>query len=115
MEEEKIKRLVFQYLDGCISQVDENLLFIYISSSDKNKINFRRWEKEWFVINKNQPAIKKQWATLQTRLQTRAAINPVIEKKRLTLLHKVAAVAAIFIVVAIGCYRLLYRAIPDAR
>ncbi len=104
MENQNIKQLAFRYFSGNISKSDEHILFAYISSSDKNKIDFRKWEKEWFQINKDQPVVEKEWQILQTRLQTRKAINPVTKRIRWNILHKIAAVAAVLLLAVGGFF-----------
>lgn len=104
MENQNIKQLAFRYFDGNISKSDEHILFAYISSSDKNNIDFRKWEREWFQINKDQSVVEKEWESLQTRMQTREVIGPMIKHIRWTIFHKIAAVAAVLILAVGGFF-----------
>lgn len=97
MEKEKIHQLAISYFEGNISLEDESLLFEFIYRNESNIRLFRDWEKGWMYALDNTHIVKSEWDSLQTKIETRKAINPILKPKakQIPLYRKIAAIAAV--------------------
>lgn len=93
-----IHNIAVQYFEGRIAREDEILLFSYIQKNNENLILFRQWEKEWKGTGYENADVSREWSLLQNRLRVREVVVPVIKMPKLNIWKRVAAVAAVAVI-----------------
>ena len=106
-ETEIMQELAFAYFAGKISKVDEKKLFEFIQKEEQNYQQFKDWERAWMLSEKEDLRTAREWESLQCRIRTHEAVNPMISKSGSDLWRWAVAIAAMFILIAGGTWVVL--------
>ncbi|WP_446776599.1 FecR family protein [Macellibacteroides fermentans] len=108
MNETKImQELAFAYFAGKISKADEKKLFEFIQKEEQNYQQFKDWERAWMLSEKEDLRTAREWESLQCRIRTHEAVNPMISKSGSDLWRWAVAIAAMFVLIAGGTWVVL--------
>lgn len=106
-ETEIMQELAFAYFAGKISKVDEKKLFEFIQKEEQNYQQFKDWERAWMLSEKEDLRTAREWESLQCRIRTHEAVNPMISKSGSDLRRWAVAIAAMFVLIAGGTWVVL--------
>lgn len=106
-ETEIMQELAFAYFSGMISKVDEKKLFEFIQKEEQNYQQFKDWERAWMLSEKEDLRTAREWESLQCRIRTHEAVNPMISKSGSDLWRWAVAIAAMFVLIAGGTWVVL--------
>jgi len=106
-ETEIMQELAFAYFAGKISKVDEKKLFEFIQKEEQNYQQFKDWERAWMLSEKEDLRTAREWESLQCRIRTHEAVNPMISKSGSDLWRWAVAIAAMFVLIAGGTWVVL--------
>lgn len=106
-ETEIMQELAFAYFAGKISKADEKKLFEFIQKEEQNYQQFKDWERAWMLSEKEDLRTAREWESLQCRIRTHEAVNPMISKSGSDLWRWAVAIAAMFILIAGGTWVVL--------
>lgn len=106
-ETEIMQELAFAYFDGKISKADEKKLFEFIQKEEQNYQQFKDWERAWMLSEKEDLRTAREWESLQCRIRTHEAVNPMISKSGSDLWRWAVAIAAMFVLIAGGTWVVL--------
>lgn len=106
-ETEIMQELAFAYFAGKISKVDEKKLFEFIQKEEQNYQQFKDWERAWMLSEKEDLRTAREWESLQCRIRTHEAVNPMISKPGSDLWRWAVAIAAMFVLIAGGTWVVL--------
>ena len=106
-ETEIMQELAFAYFAGKISKADEKKLFEFIQKEEQNYQQFKDWERAWVLSEKEDLRTAREWESLQCRIRTHEAVNPMISKSGSDLWRWAIAIAAMFVLIAGGTWVVL--------
>ena len=106
-ETEIMQELAFAYFAGKISKADEKKLFEFIQKEEQNYQQFKDWERAWMLSEKEDLSTAREWESLQCRIRTHEAVNPMISKSGSDLWRWAVAIAAMFVLIAGGTWVVL--------
>ena len=106
-ETEIMQELAFAYFAGRISKADEKKLFEFIQKEEQNYQQFKDWERAWMLSEKEDLRTAREWESLQCRIRTHEAVNPMISKSGSDLWRWAIAIAAMFVLIAGGTWVVL--------
>lgn len=106
-ETEIMQELAFAYFAGKISNADEKKLFEFIQKEEQNYQQFKDWERAWMLSEKEDLRTAREWESLQCRIRTHEAVNPMISKSGSDLWRWAVAIAAMFVLIAGGTWVVL--------
>lgn len=106
-ETEIMQELAFAYFAGKISKADEKKLFGFIQKEEQNYQQFKDWERAWMLSEKEDLRTAREWESLQCRIRTHEAVNPMISKSGSDLWRWAVAIAAMFVLIAGGTWVVL--------
>lgn len=106
-ETEIMQELAFAYFAGKISKADEKKLFEFIQKEEQNYQQFKDWERAWMLSEKEDLRTAREWESLQCRIRTHEAVNPMISKSGSDLWRWAVAIAAMFVLIAGGTWVVL--------
>ena len=106
-ETEIMQELAFVYFVGKISKADEKKLFEFIQKEEQNYQQFKDWERAWMLSEKEDLRTAREWESLQCRIRTHEAVNPMISKSGSDLWRWAVAIAAMFVLIAGGTWVVL--------
>ena len=106
-ETEIMQELAFAYFAGKISKADEKKLFEFIQKEEQNYQQFKDWERAWMLSEKEDLRTAREWESLQCRIRTHEAVNPMISKSGSDLWRWAIAIAAMFVLIAGGTWVVL--------
>ncbi len=106
-ETEIMQELAFAYFAGKISKADEKKLFEFIQKEEQNYQQFKDWERAWMLSEKEDLRTAREWESLQCRIRTHEAVNPMISKPGSDLWRWAVAIAAMFVLIAGGTWVVL--------
>jgi transmembrane sensor len=106
-ETEIMQELAFAYFAGKISKADEKKLFEFIQKEEQNYQQFKDWERAWMLSEKEDLRTAREWESLQCRIRTHEAVNPMISKSGSDLRRWAVAIAAMFVLIAGGTWVVL--------
>lgn len=106
-ETEIMQELAFAYFAGKISKADEKKLFEFIQKEEQNYQQFKDWERAWVLSEKEDLRTAREWESLQCRIRTHEAVNPMISKSGSDLWRWAVAIAAMFVLIAGGTWVVL--------
>lgn len=106
-ETEIMQELAFAYFVGKISKADEKKLFEFIQKEEQNYQQFKDWERAWMLSEKEDLRTAREWESLQCRIRTHEAVNPMISKSGSDLWRWAVAIAAMFVLIAGGTWVVL--------
>lgn len=106
-ETEIMQELAFAYFVGKISKADEKKLFEFIQKEEQNYQQFKDWERAWVLSEKEDLRTAREWESLQCRIRTHEAVNPMISKSGSDLWRWAIAIAAMFVLIAGGTWVVL--------
>lgn len=106
-ETEIMHELAFAYFAGKISKADEKKLFEFIQKEEQNYQQFKDWERAWMLSEKEDLRTAREWESLQCRIRTHEAVNPMISKSGSDLRRWAVAIAAMFVLIAGGTWVVL--------
>lgn len=106
-ETEIMQELAFSYFAGKISKADEKKLFEFIQKEEQNYQQFKDWERAWMLSEKEDLRTAREWESLQCRIRTHEAVNPMISKSGSDLWRWAVAIAAMFVLIAGGTWVVL--------
>lgn len=102
-----MQELAFAYFAGKISKADEKKLFEFIQKEEQNYQQFKDWERAWMLSEKEDLRTAREWESLQCRIRTHEAVNPMISKSGSDLWRWAVAIAAMFVLIAGGTWVVL--------
>ena len=106
-ETEIMQELAFAYFAGKISKADEKKLFEFIQKEEQNYQQFKDWERAWMLSEKEDLRTAREWESLQCRIRTHEAVNPMISKSGSDLWRWAVDIAAMFVLIAGGTWVVL--------
>ena len=106
-ETEIMQELAFAYFAGKISKADEKKLFEFIQKEEQNYQQFKDWERAWMLSEKEDLRTAREWESLQCRIRTHEAVNPMISKSGSDQWRWADAIAAMFVLIAGGTWVVL--------
>ena len=106
-ETEIMQELALAYFAGKISKADEKKLFEFIQKEEQNYQQFKDWERAWMLLEKDDLRTAREWESLQCRIRTHEAVNPMISKSGSDLWRWAVAIAAMFVLIAGGTWVVL--------
>lgn len=106
-ETEIMQELAFAYFAGKISKADEKKLFEFIQKEEQNYQQFKDWERAWMLSEKEDLRTAREWESLQCRIRTHEAVNPMISKSGSDLWRWAVAITAMFVLIAGGTWVVL--------
>lgn len=106
-ETEIMQELAFAYFAGKISKADEKKLFEFIQKEEQNYQQFKDWERAWMLSEKEDLRTAREWESLQCRIRTHEAVNPMISKSGSDLWRWAIAIAAMFVLIVGGTWVVL--------
>lgn len=106
-ETEIMQELAFVYFVGKISKADEKKLFEFIQKEEQNYQQFKDWERAWMLSEKEDLRTAREWESLQCRIRTHEAVNPMISKSGSDLWRWAIAIAAMFVLIVGGTWVVL--------
>ena len=106
-ETEIMQELAFAYFVGKISKADEKKLFEFIQKEEQNYQQFKDWERAWMLSEKEDLRTAREWESLQCRIRTHEAVNPMISKSGSDLWRWAIAIAAMFVLIVGGTWVVL--------
>lgn len=106
-ETEIMQELALAYFAGKISKADEKKLFEFIQKEEQNYQQFKDWERAWMLSEKEDLRTAREWESLQCRIRTHEAVNPMISKSGSDLWRWAVAIAAMFVLIAGGTWVVL--------
>ena len=90
------KQLAICYFEGKISREEENVLLDFVEQSEENRVLFHSWEAEWSDHHEVDTETEQAWQFLASRIVG----EDVKPAKTINLWHRIAAVAAVVLLIA---------------